>query len=198
MSDPQEHQDQELRADCYLFLAGLLSQAPAQEQLDALAHLTAEEAVDGALAKGWKSLSEAARGAEAAVIEDEFFNLFIGLGRGELVPFGSWYITGFLQEHPLADLRDSLRAFGLERVEGNPNTEDHIAQELAVMATLIVNQEKYSLERQQAFFEQHLAPWVERFFSELSKAKSANFYRAIGQLGLAFYAFEKQYLSMPA
>lgn len=193
-----EQEEQALRADCYLFLAGLLSQAPSQQQLDALAQMGADDDAQGPIADAWRALSASAAKTSAKQVEEEFFNLFIGLGRGELVPFGSWFITGYLQEHPLADLRDSLQALGLARVEGNSNTEDHIAQELAVMATMIVNQEQYSIERQQAFFEQHLAPWVEKFFTDLGEAKSADFYRAIAQLGGAFASFEKQYIAMPS
>lgn len=193
-----DQEDQALRADCYLFLAGLLSQAPSQAQLDALAHMGTDDSAQGAIADAWRTLSAGATEVNQKSVEEEFFNLFIGLGRGELVPFGSWFITGYLQEHPLADLRDSLQSLGLTRVEGSSNTEDHISQELAVMATMIVNQEEYTFEQQQAFYLQHLAPWVERFFNELSEAKSAEFYRSIGRLGVAFSAFEKQYLSMPA
>ena len=193
-----DQEDQALRADCYLFLAGLLSQAPSQAQLDALALMGTDDSAQGAIADAWRGLSTGVAAVTEKSVEEEYFNLFIGLGRGELVPFGSWYITGYLQEHPLADLRDSLQELGLTRVEGSSYTEDHIAQELAVMATMIVNQEDYSFERQQAFFQQHLAPWVERFFAELSEAKSAEFYRSIGQLGVAFCAFEKQYITMPS
>lgn len=194
----EEQQEQALRADCYLFLAGLLSQAPPQQQLDALANMGADEDAQGDIAAAWRSLSSAAQGTSEAAVTEEYFDLFVGLGRGELVPFGSWYITGFLQEQPLADLRDSLDELGLTRVEGNSNTEDHIAQELAVMATMIVNPEVYSLQQQRAFYQQHLAVWVARFFEDLRRAKKANLYRAIGQLGAAFCDFEQQYLSMPS
>ena len=193
-----DQEDQALRADCYLFLAGLLSQAPSQAQLDALTHMGTDDSAQGAIADAWRALSAGASEVSEKSVEEEFFNLFIGLGRGELVPFGSWYITGYLQEEPLADLRGSLQSLGLTRVEGSTNTEDHISQELAIMATMIVNQDEYAFEQQQAFYLQHLAPWVERFFSELGDAKSAGFYRSIGQLGVAFSSFEKQYLSMPA
>ena len=47
------------------------------------------------------------------------FNLFIGLGRGELLPYGSSYLTGFLHERPLARLRADLGPLGIERAEGN-------------------------------------------------------------------------------
>lgn len=200
--DPQDDQDQALRADCYLFLAGLLSQAPAAEQLRALA--TVADGVDpdagdaGALAAAWRDLYDRAGRADAAAVEQEFFNLFVGLGRGELVPFGSWYLTGFLQEQPLVDLRDSLADLGLQRVESSANTEDHIAQELAVMAALIASPGECALAQQRAFFEQHLAPWAGRFFGELSEAKSADFYAGVGRLGAAFCAFEQQYLAMPS
>jgi len=191
----EELQEQALRADCYLFLAGLLSAAPSQSQLLALQSM-GDDSARGALAAAWRSLSAAAQTIDEPSVGEEFFDLFIGLGRGELVPFGSWYITGFLQEQPLADLRDTLQALSLTRVEASGNTEDHIAQQFAVMSMLIANPEEYSSDQQQAFFNQHLAPWSERFFADLQTAKSAVFYRSVGELGAAFCDFEKQYLSM--
>lgn len=193
-----EHQDdQGLRADCYLFLAALLNEAPPQAQLDALAQLDTDGAQQDDIAVAWRSLASRAQHMTESSAADEFFALFVGLGRGELVPFGSWYVTGYLQEYPLSDLRDTLSQLALMREQGNTNTEDHIAQLLAVMATLIVNTELYSEQQQQAFFQQHLAPWAERFFNDLSSAKSAALYRGVGELGLAFIAFEKKYFGMP-
>ncbi len=197
-SGTAEHQDnQGLRADCYLFLAALLNQAPPQAQLDALAQLDTDNAPQDDIAAAWCSLSSRAKQVTEASAGEEFFALFVGLGRGELVPFGSWYVTGYLQEYPLSDLRDSLNQLGLTREQGSTNTEDHIAQLLAVMATLIVNPDSYSDEQQQDFFLQHLAPWSERLFSDLISAKTADLYSAVGELGLAFITFEKQYFGMP-
>ncbi len=190
--------EQSLRSDCYLFLAGLLSQAPAQTQLEALAELPADSgAATGDIAAAWQGLSRAALDADESAVEEEYFALFVGLGRGELVPFGSWYITGFLQEQPLSDVRDALAELGLTRVEGSTNTEDHVAHLFAVMAAVIADPQHYNSEQQQALFEQHLAPWCGRFFHDLRQAKSAKFYAAVGALGEAFMAFESQYFSMP-
>lgn len=193
-----ESQEQALRSDCYLFLAGLLNEAPAEAQLSALASVQTDETSEGALADAWQQITLAARAAKPQLLSDEYFKLFVGLGRGELVPFGSWYITGFLQERPLAELRDTLNQLGLAPVEGGMYTEDHMAQELAVMATLISNSDNYSFDQQRAFYEQHLAPWAKRFFGDLVEAKSADFYQSIGRLGLAFIAFESEYLNMPS
>ena len=58
------------------------------------------------------------------------------LGRGELLPYGSYYLTGFLHERPLARLRDDLAQLGIERAEGNAEPEDHAAILCEIMAGL--------------------------------------------------------------
>ncbi len=106
------------------FLAGLLNRTPAQEQLDALAQMPADESTEGAIADAWRSLFNSAQSIIASSADEEFFKFFVGLGRGELAPFSSWYITGFLQEQPLSDLRDTLQELGLAPIDGDHNTED--------------------------------------------------------------------------
>ncbi|MEW8584258.1 MAG: molecular chaperone TorD family protein, partial [Candidatus Thiodiazotropha sp.] len=113
----------------------------------------------------------------------------------ELVPYGSWYLTGFLMEKPLGRLRDDLARLGFQRQEGVTEPEDHVAALCEVMGMLIT--EGIEFERQSHFFESPMAGWLERFFADLSEAKTAVFYRAVGRFGAAFAAMEKRYLSMP-
>ncbi|MET0054159.1 MAG: molecular chaperone TorD family protein, partial [Candidatus Thiodiazotropha sp. 6PLUC10] len=127
-------------------------------------------------------------------VDDEFHDLFIGMGRGELVPYGSWYQTGFLMERPLGRLRTDLNLLGFQRQDGVTEPEDHVAALCEVMAMLI--QESQSVQVQSQFYETHLASWLARFFTDLSEAKSAIFYRAVGRFGKAFIALEKRYLNM--
>jgi TorA maturation chaperone TorD len=49
------------------------------------------------------------------------------MSRGELLPYGSYYLTGFLNERPLARLREDLQALCIERVEKQCEPEDHAA-----------------------------------------------------------------------
>ena len=66
----------------------------------------------------------AARCEEAATTQ-EYNDLFIGMGRGELLPYASYYLTGFLNEKPLAKLRNDMTELGIKRQEGTKEPEDH-------------------------------------------------------------------------
>src|SRR5207302_1726370 len=105
------------------------------------------------------ALAEAASEADPVRVEREFFELFIGLGRGELMPYGSFYLTGFLNERPLARLRDDLRVLGIERAQGNPEPEDHAATLCEIMAGLISGQFEAQAGADKQIFDKHLAPW---------------------------------------
>ncbi len=186
--------DQKLRIGAYTLLASLLRDAPDDQLLrylqDTGRHATDEDEIGTAMA----SLASAAQAADAEQTRQEFQDLFIGIGRGELVPFGSWYLTGFLMEKPLSQLRTDLDALGFERQPDVTEPEDHVAALAEVMAMLISDQTAH--ETQQRFFEQHLSTWMGRFFTDLRQAQSADFYRAVGQFGEALIKLESRYFSM--
>ena len=187
-------EEQQYRAGAYGLLAALLRSPPEQALLDHVAELAAIEQTSDELSLAISMLGLAAKDSLPDAIDAEFHALFIGLGRGELVPFGSWYLTGFLMEKPLAVLRDDLAMLGFERLSDTHEPEDHVAALSEVMAMLISDGQ--DLSRQADFFDAHIAPWVERFFTDLSTAKTAVFYRAVGRFGIAFVEFERNYLSM--
>lgn len=187
--------EQRYRASAYALLAALLREAPRQAVLEHVASLSPQaDAEPDVLSSAMAELAAAARNAEPAVLEDEYHELFIGLGRGEVVPYGSWYLTGFLMEQPLSDLREDLARLGFARNEKVAEPEDHIAAIFEVFSVMI--SEASSSSEQQAFYDKHMLPWIGRFFVDLGKAKSANFYRAVAAFGAAFNELEKQYLSM--
>ena len=188
--------EQVYRAGAYQILAALLREVPQDVVLTQIQQLAAVQGHEDELATAMSMLGLAASNTSVQRIDDEFHALFIGLGRGELVPFGSWYLTGYLMEKPLALLRDDLAALGYERNSDTHEPEDHVAALCEVMAMLI--NDKVSLSVQQNFFDAHMAGWMGRFFEDLSQAKSAVFYRAVGRFGRAFYELERQYLAMPA
>jgi TorA maturation chaperone TorD len=188
-------EEQARRAGLYALLAALMRDAPDAAVLDYLAGL--DGAADGhanELLLSLAMLALSARTCDVATLREEYHELFIGLGRGELVPYGSWYQTGFLNERPLSELRDDLARLGFEREDEVHEPEDHVAALCEVMALLI--QEGHPLEEQHAFFDAHLAPWVERFFADLAEARSAVFYRAVARFGRAFLAIESRYLNL--
>jgi len=188
-------EEQAYRRGAYGVLARLLRSPPDRQILDQVSGFARVPAQQDEMALAMSVLGLAASTSRPDAVDDEFHALFIGIGRGELVPYGSWYLTGFLMERPLGRLREDLAALGFERQEGVTEPEDHVAALCEVMAILI--DEGASLEQQSSFFRSHLADWLERFFSDLGEAGSAVFYRAVGRFGAAFVALEQRYLSMP-
>ena len=180
------------RGHVYALLGNLLAAPPDDDLLATLASISPDPADRSLLAAAWKMLGEAAGRATLPALRDEYQSLFIGLGRGEVVPYGSWYLTGFLMEQPLAQLRGDLRALGIERQPGVCEPEDHAAALCDTMALLITSDAPASLEEQHRFYARHLEPWLPQFFRDLQQAASARFYRAVGQLGEQFIGVESQ------
>ena len=182
------------RSGVYGLLAGLLRSAPNQAALDRVAGFASVEPSQGEMALAMSMLGLAAKTCSPESVDDEFHDLFIGLGRGELVPYGSWYITGFLMEKPLGRLRDDLAQLGFQRNDDVREPEDHVAALCEIMLMLI--DDGASLELQAHFFNTHMADWIKRFFIDLSEAKSAVFYRGVGRFGAAFIELEERYQAM--
>ena len=186
--------DDAVRANTYSLLAALLASPPRRELFDLLAGIDIPAVADG-LGTAWRVLKLAAERVSVEAVDDEYHELFVGIGRGELIPYGSWYLTGFVMDKPLAVLRADLAALGFERQDDVREPEDHAAALLETMA-LIVTTPEYGIDVQRRFFEHHVATWMPTFFADLQKAGSARFYRAVGQFGDRFMAFEMQYLSI--
>jgi len=185
------------RAEMYVLLGTLLAGPPDEATLEMLLDIDAGEPDATLMTSIWQSLQASAREADAEQLTEEYFNLFIGLGRGELVPYASFYIHGFLMEKVLASLRNELQRLGFELQEGISEPEDHVAALCETMG-MIISESGLSLEEQSAFFEAYVASWMGEFFAELRDAESADFYRAVAQLGQQFLEIESQYLSMQA
>jgi TorA maturation chaperone TorD len=186
------------RAHEYALLATLLARAPDRDLLARLARLKADASPLG-LAHG--KLAQAASAADAVRLEREYFNLFVGVGRGEVLPYGSYYLTGFLHERPLARLRSDLADLGIARSEEQCEPEDHIAILCEVMAGLaggsfVANTDRRDTEKQ--FFDRHVAPWARRFFADLERAEAADFYRAVAAVGATFIDIEMEAFALPS
>jgi TorA maturation chaperone TorD len=182
------------RAQEYGLLSALLVRAPDAELLARLARLGGDASPLGV---AHVALGEAASRVRADAIEREYFNLFIGLGRGELLPYASYYLTGFLNERPLARLRDDLAEFGVERVEGNYEPEDHAATLCEIMAGFAGGRFRAPEGAERRLFEKHMAPWMGRFFADLERAEAADFYRHVGTLGRTFMDIEAEAFALP-
>ncbi len=144
------------------------------------------------------ALAEAAEKATVKSVEREFFDLFIGLGRGELLPYGSYYLTGFLHERPLARLRDDLTRIGIARRDGVVEPEDHVGILCEIMSGLACRRLPAPPDSDRIIFERHMAPWIGRFFSDLENAEGADFYKRLGALGRVFMDIEAEAFDLPA
>jgi TorA maturation chaperone TorD len=188
------------RAEMYGVLALLLQSPPSPETLQQLADAPTESAADDSIASGaplveaWRELVAAARARDPAQVADEYGALFQGVGRPEVLLLGSHYLSGFLNDRPLAALRDDLRDIGLARAEQVFETEDHIAFLCEVMRYLIAGDdaEVANLERQRRFFRAHLQPWAQRLGETIAVHPAAGFYAAVGRLLCTFMQVEAQ------
>ena len=177
------------RAQEYALLATLLSRAPEAEFLTRLSRLSGDASP---LGMAHIALGEAAARRGTDDVQDEYFNLFVGIGRGELLPYGSYYLTGFLNERPLARLRADLREFGIVRAEHNVEPEDHAATLCEIMSGLAGRRLPAPEGAQRIVFDKHMAPWIGRFFADLERAEAADFYSRVGALGRVFIEIEAE------
>lgn len=188
---------EQIRAHVYSLLARLLAEPVSGQLLDLLRGFAISPEATGSLVATWEMLRLAAQYTSEETLDDEFHDLFVGITRGELVPYGSWYLTGSMMDRPLAYLRHDLDMLGIERRPGVCEPEDHVAALCEAMAVIITSTENLSHEVQKEFFDRHIAPWMDLFFKDLQEAKSANFYHAVGRLGEQFIGLEKRYFAMP-
>jgi TorA maturation chaperone TorD len=184
------------RGHLYRLLARFLAAPPDGTALAAAAALPGGESD---LGRALGALARVARATTPAEARDEYDELFIGLARGELVPYASFYLTGFLHEKPLAAVRRDLRRLGVARRPGCPDPEDHVASLCEAIAGLIGGEfGDGTLGTQQAFFDRHLAPWAPQFFADLERARASRLYGPIGTVGRAFMEIEAAAFAMAA
>ena len=188
-----EEEDQ-LRADMYSFLASLLRAEPSA---DLVKQLTLLESDDTPIGKAIKILKKLASSLDLPSIRDEYVGIFIGVGRGEILPFASYYLTGFLKDKPLAKLRGDMQEIGIA-VSSGIDPEDHIATLFDIMAGLILGKfnRKFSIREQRDFFNKHLAPWVDLLMRDIEASKIAVFYAPVGTIGREFIEIERASFKM--
>jgi TorA maturation chaperone TorD len=189
--DPED----QARSDLYGFLGALLEKPADSKLLNQVSFLKSD---DTSIGQSIHALSRIAGVTTAETAEREFNALFIGLGRGELLPYASYYLTGFLNEKPLAKLREDMAARHIVRSVDNKQPEDNIASLLEMMGGMIVGRFGVvtSLADQKTFFDTHIAPWAGHFFSDLEGSDNSVFYSAIGSLGRQFMEIESEAFRM--
>ena len=190
IDQPVAPEDQ-VRANMYSMLGRLMLQAPNTETMKNLVELDGGSSDVGSAVS---SLAQIASALDVASVEREFNTLFIGVGRGEILPYASYYLTGFLHEKPLADLRANMRSLGVARKEGIPEPEDHLGSLCEVMAGLItgVFGDPAKIQTQKEFFNAHIGPWAAHCFSDLEKSESAVLYAPVGSLGSLLIEIERE------
>lgn len=187
---PAPAAEDELRAMLYRLIAYALHKPFDAEGLKVAAAMTGDETE---LGKAIDAFARIAAKSSPETIDREYHDLFIGVGRGELLPYGSYYLTGFLNEKPLAKLRSDMARIGIERRENVKEPEDHIAALCEMMSGLITGEfdAVTDLEQQKQFFNTHVGSWASHFFADLEAAKSSVLYGALGSVGRHFMAIEE-------
>jgi TorA maturation chaperone TorD len=183
------------RSELYGLLALVYYASPAPEFIASLRVAATETPAAGAFLEApWSALVGVAREMSDTAIAAEFDALFGGVGKPEVYLYGSHYLSGFLNEKPLARLRTELASLGLARDEAMSETEDHIAYLCEVMRYLIAGDDVAvaNLTRQQAFFAAHIQPWSSQLCDTLATHPKARFYRAVAELTRAFMSVEAQ------
>ena len=183
------------RAREYALLASLLLRAPDAELLSRLSELRGDASP---LGLAHVALADAASRVRADTVEREFFALFIGIGRGEVMPYGSYYLTGFLHERPLARLREDLAKIGVARADDVAEPEDHAGILCEIMAGLCSGALPAPEGSDRVIFENHMASWSGRFFGDVERAEAADFYRSVGLLGRTLIALEAEAFALPS
>ena len=190
-------EEDRLRADLYNFMGVILSGPPDDMLLGQTAGLQGDSTD---LGQAVSTLAKMARITKPRTVESEYNRLFIGLGRGELLPYASYYLTGFLNEKPLALLRQDMTAEGLARAQNVFEPEDNIASLMEMMGAMIVGRfgRPADLNTQKTFFNKHIGPWAGHFFSDLEGAKNSVFYAPVGTVGRLFMDVEAEAFRMSA
>ena len=177
------------RAQQYALLATLLSRSPDAQLISRLALLRGDAS---AMGNTLSAVGAAAASTNENELGREYFELFVGLGRGVLLPYSSHYLTGALYGRPLARLRQTLQRLGIEKAEASSEPEDHAAILCEIMAGLILGTFSTPAGTDREFFELHLAGWIGRFFADLERARPQSFYARVGALGRLFVDVERE------
>jgi TorA maturation chaperone TorD len=190
-------QEEQARGDLYGLIARLLVAPPDAALLNGLADADslASQQSDNPLDAAWEKLIVAAGVMDAYAVADEFNALFISVGSPQIDPYASFYLSGFLNEKPLAALRTELARLGLARVSGVAEMEDHLAALCEIMRLMIIGGEgaqRQSIQRQKQFFEKHIASWSSRCLDDIRAADGVNFYRHVADFTQAFFSIESE------
>jgi TorA maturation chaperone TorD len=183
------------RAELYGLLSRLWMLPPDAELLQQFAVAVTEAPQPGGpLEQAWQTLVSTLRATTVDEAAAEYDALFLGIGKPEVFLYGSYYLAGFLNERPLAQLRHDLAALGLTRDTDRGETEDHVAYGLEVMRYLIAGDDPAvcHLAQQRRFFRGHLQPWVGALCDAVQAHPRAQVWSAVAGLTRCFVDVESQ------
>jgi TorA maturation chaperone TorD len=183
------------RAAEYALLATLLARSPDAGLLVRLAALRGDASPIGV---AHAALARSAQRSSEESASREYFALFAGLGKAALLPYSSHYLAETLYGRPLARLRETLLHLGIETAPERTEPEDHAAFLCEIMAGLSGGAISAEEGADRAFFAKHLSPWIRRFFVDLERAKSVEFYSSVGALGRTFVDIEARAFELPS
>ncbi len=194
--ESQDQGEETARADVYGLLATLLYTPPPQALLDTIGSATVQGS--SVLEHAWADLVTACKTAQQEGVREEYELLFVGVGKPEVMLYGSFYLSGFLMEKPLAELRTDLSLLGLQRSDDVVESEDHLASLCEVMRYLIASDDVVhaNLAAQEKFFNTHMRGWVLDCCNALEASGNARFYKLVARLAHVFFEVEMQAFDM--
>ena len=192
--------EDQARAEIYALLGNLFYQSPSAELLETIAtsQTMCNDDIDSGFCRAWRALQQAATNADVEAVKDEFDTAFIGTGRQPVMLYGSFYLAGFLNEKPLAQLRDELTKMGLARSGDSHETEDHISALCDVMRFLVAGDQDTppaALDAQRDFFLRNIKSWDSRLCDAVIGANQTYFYKHVAQFAREFFAIENESLA---
>lgn len=189
--------EDQARAEIYALLGNLFYQPPSAELLETIAtsQTMCNDGADSGFCQAWRALQLAAANADVVAVKDEFDTAFIGTGRQPVMLYGSFYLAGFLNEKPLAQLRDELTKMGLTRSGDSHETEDHISALCDVMRYLIAGDGDTlpaAIGAQRDFFLRNIDSWNTPLCAAVIDSNQTHFYKHVAQFAREFFAVEKE------
>jgi TorA maturation chaperone TorD len=195
--------EEQARANFYALLARLYADAPDAALLHAIAAapslgvvtlMDQGESKAAGLPAAWDTLRAASSVMDADAAAQEYMEIFIGVGKSLVNPHASHWLTGFMMEKPLAEVRSTLAGLGLARRPEVTMVEDHVSALFETMRFLVAGHEgqpPFPLAEQKAFFSRHVSPWIDRFTEDLQSVPVCNYYGAVAQFTESFVALER-------
>ncbi|HVO87552.1 MAG TPA: molecular chaperone TorD family protein [Casimicrobiaceae bacterium] len=187
------------RSDLYALLARLYAAAPDERLLLQIAKAPRIAPEDTPFARAYNRLSDASSAMDADAARQEYFDLFVGVGKCEVNLHASHWLAGFMMERPLVELRADLKRLGVARRADSQLVEDHLALLFETMRLLVAGDTDFrpaELDVQRTFFEAHIGSWVFACCDAILGNSIANYYRCVAELTSVYMAVERDSLVM--